>query len=75
MEAMKPVFYAPLPDRYWCDHDPVFQKEKYHTIGEILVGLGLRYLWTGTDVRFDFTIHRCSIFAKAFEVLGKQSTC
>ena len=44
MEVMKPVFYAPLLIGIGALMILFTKKQKYHTIGEILVGLGLLFM-------------------------------
>ena len=44
MEVMKPVFYAPLLIGIGAIMILFSKKEKYNTIGEILVGLGLLFM-------------------------------
>lgn len=70
MEVMKPVFYAPLLIGIGAMMILFSKKQKQHTIGEILVGLGLLF------IGLDFMSSSISpytdapIFSKAFEVLG-----
>jgi len=70
LEVMKPVFYAPLLLGIGALMILFSKKQKFHTIGEILVGLGLLF------VGLDFMSSAISpytdapIFSKAFEVLG-----
>ncbi len=70
MEVMKPVFYAPLLIGIGAMMILFSKKQKYHTIGEIMVGLGL--LFIGLDMMSGSIspYTDAPIFAKAFEVLG-----
>ena len=72
MEVMKPVFYAPLLLGIGALMILFSKKQRAHTIGEILVGLGLLFMG------LDFMSGSISpytdlpVFAKAFEVLGSN---
>ena len=72
MEVMKPVFYAPLLLGIGALMILFSKKQRAHTIGEILVGLGLLFMG------LDFMSGSISpytdlpVFAKAFEVLGNN---
>lgn len=72
MEVMKPMFYAPLFIGIGAMMILFSKKQKYHTIGEILVGLGLLF------IGLDFMSKSLSgytdspIFAQAFRVLGSN---
>lgn len=70
MEVMKPVFYAPLLIGIGSLMILFTKKQKYHTIGEILVGLGL--LFMGLEFMSDSIspYTDAPIFSRAFEVLG-----
>jgi len=70
MEVMKPVFYAPLLIGIGAIMILFSKKQKNHTVGEILVGLGL--LFMGLEFMADSISPYTDmpIFAKAFEVLG-----
>lgn len=72
MEVMKPVFYAPLLIGIGALMILFTKKQKYHTIGEILVGLGL--LFMGLELMSDSIspYTDAPIFSKAFEVLGSN---
>ncbi len=72
MEVMKPVFYAPLLIGIGAIMILFSKKQKYHTIGEIMVGLGL--LFIGLDMMSGSIspYTDAPIFAKAFEVLGSN---
>lgn len=72
MEVMKPVFYAPLLIGIGSLMILFSKKQKYHTIGEILVGLGL--LFMGLEFMSDSIspYTNAPIFAKAFEILGSN---
>lgn len=69
-EVMKPSFYAPLIIGIGALMLLFSKKQKYHTMGEIFVGLGL--LFTGLDFMSGSIspYTDAPIFAKAFEVLG-----
>lgn len=72
MEVLQPVFYAPLLIGIGALMILFSKKQKYHTIGEILVGLGLLF------IGLDFMSGAISpytdapIFSKAFAVLGSN---
>ncbi|MEG2349882.1 MAG: Na/Pi cotransporter family protein [Hungatella sp.] len=70
MEVMKPAFYAPLLIGVGALMILFTKKQKYHTIGEILVGLGL--LFTGLEFMSGSIspYTDAPIFSKAFAVLG-----
>ena len=70
MEVMKPAFYAPLLIGIGAIMILFSKKQKYHTAGEILVGLGL--LFMGLEFMSDSIspYTKAPIFSKAFEVLG-----
>jgi len=70
MEVMKPAFYAPLLIGIGAIMILFSKKQKYHTVGEILVGLGL--LFMGLEFMSDSIAPYTDapIFSKAFEVLG-----
>lgn len=72
MEVMKPVFYAPLLIGIGSIMILFSKKQKYHTIGEILVGLGL--LFMGLEFMSDSIspYTDAPIFSKAFEILGSN---
>ena len=72
MEVMKPVFYAPLLIGIGALMILFTKKQKDHTIGEILVGLGL--LFMGLELMSDSIspYTDAPIFSKAFEVLGSN---
>ena len=70
MEIMKPVFYAPLLIGIGSLMILFSKKQKYHTVGEILVGLGL--LFMGLEFMSDSIspYTDAPVFSKAFEILG-----
>jgi len=70
MEVMKPAFYAPLLIGIGAIMILFSKKQKYHTAGEILVGLGL--LFMGLEFMSDSIspYTNAPVFSKAFEVLG-----
>ncbi len=70
MDVMKPIFYAPLLIGIGAIMILFSKKQKYHTAGEIMVGLGL--LFMGLDFMSDSISPYTDlpIFARAFEVLG-----
>lgn len=70
MEVLKPVFYAPLLIGIGAIMILFSKKQKFHTIGEIMVGLGL--LFMGLEFMSDSIspYTDAPIFSKAFEVLG-----
>ncbi len=70
MEIMKPVFYAPLLIGLGAMMILFLKKQKHHTIGEILVGLGLLFL--GLDMMSGSIAPYTEepVFSRAFEVLG-----
>lgn len=70
MEVMKPAFYAPLLIGVGAIMILFSKKQRYHTAGEILVGLGL--LFIGLEFMSDSisTYTDAPVFSKAFEVLG-----
>ena len=72
MDVMKPIFYAPLLIGIGAIMILFCKKQKYHTCGEILVGLGL--LFMGLDLMSGSISPYTDlpIFAKAFEVLGSN---
>ena len=72
MDVMKPIFYAPLLIGIGAIMILFCKKQKYHTCGEILVGLGL--LFMGLDLMSGSisSYTDLPIFAKAFEVLGSN---
>lgn len=72
MDVMKPIFYAPLLIGIGAIMILFCKKRKYHTCGEILVGLGL--LFMGLDLMSGSISPYTDlpIFAKAFEVLGSN---
>lgn len=72
MDVMKPIFYAPLLIGIGAIMIIFCKKQKYHTAGEIMVGLGL--LFMGLDFMSDSISPYTDlpIFAKAFEVLGSN---
>ena len=72
MEVMKPVFYAPLLIGIGAIMILFSKKEKYHTIGEILVGLGLLFMGLELMSGSISPYTDAPIFAKAFEVLGSN---
>lgn len=72
MEIMKPIFYAPLLIGIGSMMILFSKKQKAHTIGSILVGLGL--LFIGLDfMSMSLSAYTESpIFAQAFRVLGSN---
>ncbi len=72
MEVMKPVFYAPLLIGIGSLMILFSKKQRYHTIGEILVGLGL--LFMGLEFMSDSIspYTDAPVFSKAFEILGSN---
>ena len=72
MEVMKPVFYAPLLIGIGAIMILFSKKEKYHTIGEILVGLGLLFMGLELMSGSISPYTDAPIFAKAFELLGSN---
>ena len=72
MEVMKPVFYAPLLIGIGAIMILFSKKEKYHTVGEILVGLGLLFMGLELMSSSISPYTGAPIFAKAFEVLGSN---
>ncbi|MCI8518187.1 MAG: Na/Pi cotransporter family protein [Hungatella sp.] len=72
MEVMKPVFYAPLLIGIGALMILFSKKQKYHTVGEILVGLGL--LFMGLEFMSDSIspYTDAPVFSKAFEILGSN---
>lgn len=70
MEVMKPASYAPLLVGLGAIMILFSKKQRYHTAGEILVGLGL--LFMGLEFMSDSIspYTDAPVFAKAFEVLG-----
>ena len=70
MDVLKPVFYAPLLIGIGALMILFCKKQKFHTAGEIMVGLGL--LFMGLEFMSDSISPYTDmpIFAKAFEVLG-----
>lgn len=72
MEMMKPVFYAPLLIGIGALMILFSKKQKNHTIGEILVGLGLLFMgleWMSNSIS-PYT--DAPVFSKAFEILGSN---
>ena len=57
MEVMKPVFYAPLLIGIGSLMILFTKKQKYHTIGEILVGVRTFVHGPGVYVRLHLTLH------------------
>lgn len=70
MEVMKPVFYAPLLIGIGAMMILFSKKQKQHTIGEILVGLGLLFIGLEFMSSSISPYTDAPIFSKAFEVLG-----
>ena len=70
MEVMKPVFYAPLLIGIGAMMILFSKKQKQHTIGEILVGLGLLFIGLEFMSSSISPYTDAPIFAKAFQVLG-----
>lgn len=70
MEVMKPVFYAPLLIGIGALMILFSKKQKYHTVGEILVGLGLLFMGLELMSGSISPYTDLPIFAKAFEILG-----
>lgn len=70
MEVMKPVFYAPLLIGIGAIMILFSKKQKYHTVGEILVGLGLLFMGLELMSGSISPYTDLPIFAKAFEILG-----
>lgn len=70
MDVMKPIFYAPLLIGIGAIMILFCKKQKFHTAGEIMVGLGL--LFMGLEFMSDSISPYTDlpIFAKAFEMLG-----
>lgn len=72
MEVLQPVFYAPLLIGIGALMILFSKKQRFHTIGEILVGLGLLF------IGLDFMSSSISpytdapIFSKAFALLGSN---
>lgn len=70
MEVLKPVFYAPLLIGIGAMMILFSKKQKFHTIGEILVGLGLLFMGLDFMSSSISPYTDAPIFSKAFEVLG-----
>lgn len=70
MEVMKPVFYAPLLIGIGAIMILFSKKQKYHTVGEILVGLGLLFMGLELMSGSISPYTDLPVFAKAFEILG-----
>ena len=70
MEFMKPVFYAPLLIGIGAMMILFSKKQKQHTIGEILVGLGLLFMGLEFMSSSISPYTDAPIFVKAFAVLG-----
>lgn len=70
MEVLKPVFYAPLLIGIGAMMILFSKKQKFHTIGEILVGLGLLFMGLEFMSSSISPYTDAPIFSKAFEVLG-----
>lgn len=70
MEVLKPVFYAPLLIGIGAMMILFSKKQKFHTIGEILVGLGLLFMGLDFMSSSISPYTNAPIFSKAFEVLG-----
>lgn len=70
MEVLKPVFYAPLLIGIGAMLIMFSKKQKNHTIGEILVGLGLLFIGLDFMSGSISPYTEAPIFAKAFELLG-----
>lgn len=70
MDVLKPVFYAPLLIGIGAIMILFSKKQKFHTIGEILVGLGLLFMGLDFMSSSISPYTDAPIFAKAFEVLG-----
>lgn len=72
MQMMKPAFYAPLLIGVGSIMILFCKKQRYHTTGEILVGLGL--LFVGLEFMADSIAPytKAPIFSQAFEMLGSN---
>lgn len=70
MEVLQPVFYAPLLIGIGAIMILFSRKQKYHTIGEIMVGLGLLFMGLELMSNSISPYTNAPIFSKAFEVLG-----
>lgn len=72
MEVLQPVFYAPLLIGIGALMILFSKKQKYHTIGEILVGLGLLFIGLDFMSGSISPYTNAPIFSKAFAVLGSN---
>lgn len=70
MEVMKPIFYAPLLIGIGAIMILFWKKQKYQTIGEILVGLGLLFMGLEFMSGSISPYTDAPVFAKAFQMLG-----